>query len=182
MPKDAETEEVEEVEETEESSAENEETETTKGKADWEGWTAQDEGGIPPQQEDRSLEPVQYHPAQLPDPAAAEAAGVPPITIPEAQVNEDAANHPNGPEPGAMAVIEQRLADDNPSGAIEPEIDMEAEPGSGPEEDEEEDAGEVNLSSMNKTEIQEWADANGYEGMVDKDAMTKEQMIEAIVG
>lgn len=56
--------------------------------------------------------PQVFTPEQLPDPAVARAAGLPPQAIPESQIidGDDAYSHPRGPEPGEQVRAEQRAA------------------------------------------------------------------------
>lgn len=157
-------------------------------------WTAQ-QGPMPPEEIDPALLPQHYLKEQLPDPEGAQNALLPELDFPEELIIEDAGDDPQGPEPDELlslgkisamperevvetANTQEELAEgwtvQNPDWT--PEADGAAAPAA-PEGEE-----EVDLDTMTKAEIQAWADANGYEDVVNKDTMTKDEMIEAITG
>jgi hypothetical protein len=157
----------------------------------WTGWTAQ-QGGDPPERDDPALEPTHYLPEQLPDPAVAEASMLAPQDVTNLQT-EDAADHPNGPEPGellTLGVIDelpeketvetQNTQEELPEGwtvqnpeGVEGEAEVVAEGEAAAEEE------GVPPESWSKQEIQDWADERGIAG-VDMDNQTKAEMIAAI--
>ena len=163
-------------------------------------WTAQ-QGGMPETGTAEALGPQRYLEEQMPDPAAAIAAGFAPQQIPEGLVisDEDAWGHPKGPEPGEQvrlikneAVNERMLTDTTAadrehfvltsSGLENVRAEMEAEnpdyvaPGEEGDEDGEyeEDGG---LDSMTKAQLIEEAEAQGVEVSA---SMTKAEIIEQI--
>jgi hypothetical protein len=148
-------------------------------------WTAQ-QGPAPASERNKANEPTQFLPGQLPDPEGAQSALVPELKVPETQTVDDAADHPNGPEPDELLVLGE--IDELPeTETVENTVLLEQLPDGwtvqNPDwEPEAEESGdeEVDLGTMTKAEIQEWADANGYEGVVNQNTMTKDEMIEAI--
>lgn len=88
-------------------------------------WSSQ-MGGLPNTGQVAALGPQVYVKEQLPDPAVAQAAGIPPQQISDASLisAEDAVDHPRGPEPGEEvrfiknAAVNDRMrreASENPS-------------------------------------------------------------------
>lgn len=155
---------------------------------DPDGWTAQDLPWPAPE-EDLALAPQQFAEEQLPDPEGAKNAGVPEIEIPEGQVSDDI-EHPNGPEPDELLTLgkieelpeRETVETSNVQGGILPDAWTVQNPEIPEEETAEAEDETVDLEAMTKAEIQDWAEANGYEGLVNKDTQSKAEMIEAIVG
>lgn len=124
-------------------------------------WTAQ-QGPMPETGTVAANEPQKYLEEQLPDPAAAEAAGLAPQRIPATQImTVDDMGHPQGPEPGELVRLGMVEV-----GEPEPVSDTVPE-GNQPDE------------TWTKADIQAWADDRGYEG-VNQHSQNKDEMLEAI--
>jgi len=146
----------------------------------WAAWTAQAESGVPDLGTSPELGPQMYMPEQLPlieDHVPADLV-----------LEDDDLYHPQGPEPGELLTMEKIDALPERETYETANTQADALPDAwtvqNPEvpEDEAEEEEETDLSTMTKAQIQEWADANGYEDVVNMNTMNKDEMIEAITG
>lgn len=151
-------------------------------------WTAQ-HGGMPDTGTAAALGPQRYLPEQLPDPAVARAGNIAPQNIPEGLVidDEEAWDHPKGPEPGEQVrllkneAVNQRMLTDTSAADSEHFVltssgvaNVRAEMEGGEVEGEEGD-----LNSMSKAELVEMAREQGVEGF---STMNKADLVAALEG
>jgi hypothetical protein len=153
-------------------------------------WTAQ-QGGMPDTGRVAALGPQRYLPEQLPDPDVARASNIAPQNIPEGLTisDEEAWEHPKGPEPGEQVrllkneAVNQRMLTDaseatadresfvlTSSGLANVRAAQEAENPDYP-------AGDDDLESLSKAELVDRAREAGIEGY---STMNKAELIEAL--